>query len=47
MGEYNTKVYRKQGGGELVIDTGGKITKAGIQAGAITKLGATPTELEG
>jgi len=38
--EYNAKVYRKQGGDELVVEAGGKITKAGVQAGAITKLEA-------
>lgn len=46
MVEYNAKVYRKQGGEELVVDSGGKITNAGTQASAITKLGATPTGTE-
>ena len=32
---YNAKVYMKQGGDELVIDTGGKITAAGTQASHI------------
>ena len=47
MVEYNAKVYRKQGGDELVVEAGGKITKAGVQAGAITKLtdGATNAQI--
>jgi len=47
MGEYNAKVYRKQGGDELVVEAGGKITKAGVQAGAIAKLesGATDAQI--
>lgn len=32
---YNAKVYMKQGGDELVVDTGGKITKGGTQAAHI------------
>lgn len=32
---YNTKVYRKQDGDELVIESGGKITAAGTQASHI------------
>lgn len=38
MSEYNAKVYMKQGGDELVVDTGGKITAAGTQANHITDL---------
>ena len=48
---YQAKVYRKQGGNELVIASGGKITAAGTQATAIadeTALtgGEDPTEAE-
>lgn len=32
---YQGKVYRKQGGDELVVATGGKITANGTQASAI------------
>lgn len=32
---YNTKIYMKQGGDEMVVN-GGKITAAGTQASAIT-----------
>lgn len=35
---YNAKVYMEQGGDELVVDTGGKITAAGTQASHITDL---------
>lgn len=35
MSSYNCKVYRKQGGDELVIESGGKITADGVQAAAI------------
>ena len=44
---YNAKVYMKQGGDELVIDTGGKITKGGTQASHIADLkdNATGTEI--
>lgn len=41
MPGYNGKVYRAQGGDELVVDTGGKITAAGTQAAAV----ADPTDL--
>ena len=40
MSEYNAKVYMKQGGDELVVDTGGKITAGGTQASAIENLTA-------
>lgn len=33
---YTGKVYRKQGGDELVVQTGGVISAAGTQASAIT-----------
>lgn len=32
---YQGKVYRKQGGDELVVESGGKITAAGTQASAV------------
>lgn len=32
---YNAKVYMKQGGDELVVGAGGKITAAGTQAAAV------------
>lgn len=32
---YNTKVYMKQGGDEMVVASGGKITAAGTQASTI------------
>ena len=35
---YNAKVHMKQGGDELVVDTGGKITAAGTQASTIKNL---------
>ena len=35
---YGTKIYKKQGGGELVVESGGKITKAGTQAAHIADL---------
>ena len=38
---YNAKVYMKQGGDELVVDTGGKITAAGTQASTIENLTIT------
>ena len=38
MSEYNAKVYMKQGGDELVVDTGGKITAAGTQASHIADI---------
>lgn len=38
---YNAKVYMKQGGDELVVDTGGKITAGGTQASAIANLTIT------
>ena len=37
---YNAKVYMKQGGDELVVDPGGKITAAGTQASHIADLTA-------
>lgn len=51
MSDYNSKVYLKQGGDELVVESGGKITlKAGSQlngpsgqAGAIADLVVTGT----
>lgn len=47
---YNTKVYRKQGGDELVIKSGGKITADGTQAAHIADAtgaaGANPTQAE-
>ena len=38
---YNGKVYRKQGGDELVVNAGGKITAAGTQASTIANLTIT------
>jgi len=38
---YNAKIYNKQGGDELVIEDGGKITEAGIQASTIDDLTIT------
>ena len=35
---YNAKVYMEQGGDELVVNAGGKITAAGTQANHITDL---------
>lgn len=48
---YSTKIYMKQGGDELVVQSGGKITNAGTQASAITDAtaatgGDAPTEAE-
>jgi len=43
---YNAKVYMKQGGDELVVDTGGKITAAGTQADHIADVAIT-TDLTG
>ena len=43
---YNAKVYMKQGGDELVVDTGGKITAAGTQANHIADVAIT-TDLTG
>ena len=43
---YNAKVYNKQGGDELVVEDGGKITAAGIQAVTIADLTIT-TDLTG
>ena len=40
---YNAKVYMKQGGDELVVDTGGKITAAGTQANHIADVAVTAT----
>lgn len=39
---HNTKIYRKQGGDELVVDTGGAVTLGGsidVDGGKITKAG--------
>ena len=39
---HNTKIYRKQGGDELVVDTGGAVTLGGsidVYGGKITKEG--------
>lgn len=39
---HNTKIYRKQGGDELVVDTGGAVTIGGsidVDGGKITKEG--------
>lgn len=43
---HNTKIYKKQGGNELVIN-GGAITAAGVQAAAVDDLGnsASGTEI--
>jgi len=38
---YNAKIYNKQGGDELVIEDGGKITEAGTQASTIDDLTIT------
>jgi hypothetical protein len=50
MSSYNGKVYRKQGGNELVVESGGKITAAGTQAAHIANAtgaaGANPTQAE-
>jgi len=43
MSEYNAKVYMKQGGDELVVAAGGKITAAGTQASHIADLGDNAT----
>lgn len=40
---YNAKVYMEQGGDELVVASGGKITKAGTQASHIADLGDSAT----
>lgn len=44
---YNTKIYFKQGGDEMVVASGGKITAAGTQATAIADIGnsASGTEI--
>lgn len=47
----NTKIFLKQGGDELVVSPGGKITNDGTQALAIANLAAitggdAPTEAE-
>lgn len=42
---YNAKIYRKQGGDELVID-GGVISKAGVQANAVTALSTSANGTE-
>ncbi|MCL4818938.1 MAG: hypothetical protein KJ067_07340 [Vicinamibacteria bacterium] len=51
MTDYACKVHMKQGGDELVIESGGKITAGGVQASAITNAtaasgGDSPTEAE-
>jgi len=38
---YNAKVYNKQGGDELVVEDGGKITAAGTQAATIASYTTT------
>jgi hypothetical protein len=38
MAGENTLIYHKQGGAELVVGSGGKITAAGTQAAAITAI---------
>lgn len=43
---YNTKIYFKQGGDEMVIDAGGKITAAGAQATAIADLTSSASGTE-
>jgi len=47
---YNGKVYRAQGGDELVVATGGKITADGTQAAHIADVdaaaGAAPDKAE-
>lgn len=48
---YNTTVYLKQGGDEIVVGSGGKITNAGTQASHIANAtaatgGDAPTEAE-
>lgn len=40
---YNATIYMKQGGAELVVGSGGKITAAGTQASAIADLTVTAT----
>lgn len=45
MSEYNSKIYMKQGGEELVVN-GGKITSSGTQASHIADLAIT-TDLTG
>jgi hypothetical protein len=40
---YNAKVYMEQGGDELVVAAGGKITAAGTQASHIADLGDSAT----
>ena len=40
---YSAKVYMKQGGDELVVAAGGKITAAGTQASHIADLGDSAT----
>jgi hypothetical protein len=43
MSDYSAKVYMKQGGDELVVAAGGKITAAGTQASHIADLGDSAT----
>jgi hypothetical protein len=46
-GTYISKVYMKQGGDELVVASGGKITADGTQAAAITApTGGTTADTE-
>lgn len=47
MADYSAKVYHKIGGDELVVAPGGKITKDGVQAAAITApTGGTTADAE-
>lgn len=47
MADYNTKVYHKIGGDELVVAPGGKITNNGTQAANITApTGGSTTDAE-
>ena len=48
---YSTTIYHKQGGNEIVVGAGGKITNAGTQAATIADVaaltgGESPTEAE-
>jgi hypothetical protein len=47
MADYSAKVYMKQGGDELVVASGGKITNAGTQAAHIADpTGGTTSDTE-
>lgn len=46
MSDYNATIYMKQGGAELVIGSGGKITNDGTQASNIADMSVT-TDLAG